>query len=223
MMPIGQQHLTNPEEIRRRFLDSSPLPGFAIIPDFLEASLADSILEEASSVPYATWCGYSPTGRQEDLKAHFCEPNEEAFYVTVHKRPLQPVRRLDEIGKAFAHPEVIAALREITGLPLQAMRPFGSEILTRWTPGSFLNEHTDAGPLSKPTLLVISLSLTRNWHAHFGGSTVFKWDGSSNAVQTWPVFNSAVLFRAHAGSTHWVNKIEEHASDERFTFTLHFT
>ncbi len=223
MTPLSSQTLKQIEEIRKRFVDVVPLPGFAIVPNFLDPHLASSILDEALTVPYSTWCGYSPTGRPEDLRAHFCEPNEEAFYVTVHQRPTRAVRLLDEVGRAFASPDSLETLRQMTGLPITAMRPFGSEILTRWPPGSFLDKHTDAGPPDKPTLLVISLSLTKEWRQDYGGSTVFQWDGSHGEVETWPVFNTAVLFRAHRGSTHWVNRIEDHASHDRFTFTLHFT
>lgn len=223
MMPIAKRLLSAPNEVRERFVGDLPLPDFVVVTDFLETHLASEVLREALDAPYATWCGYSLTGKEADLKAHFCEPNDQAFFVTVHQRPTRPIPLLDKIGKSFAQPEVMQALREMTGLPLNEMRPFGSEILTRWTPGSFLNAHTDAGPKERPTQLVISLSLTANWCPDFGGSTMFKWEGSDQSIETWPLFNSAVLFRAHPGSTHWVNRVEDHARSSRFTFTLHFT
>lgn len=218
--PISSGVLDSKELIRSRFQSQLPLQDFVVLKSFLPGRLAWSIYKEICTSKFSTWCGYSKTGDPDDLESGFIDPNEEWSFVTVHERPLEKIDGLDEFADSFTDPLVLKHLSNLTGLDIESRLSTGSEILTRWRAGHFIAPHTDAGTTDKPTKLVISIALTQNWDESFGGSTHFTWGGKQEVV--WPLFNSAVLFRPHTESVHWVQEIACETAPDRYNFTMHF-
>jgi hypothetical protein len=207
--------------ICRAFQSAEPLPAFAVVGDFLcESRLADA-LAGCRSAELATFCGYSPTGEERDLRNEFREPEEGPVYVTIHERPVRPVPQLLALGESMTAPETLQALQEMTGIELAEQGHRG--VLTCWGPWSFLGPHTDAGPQTRPNRLIISLSLTQGWDSRHGGHTGFAWGGVPPLISLPPRLNTAILFAPHAGSFHWVEQIAGDAPPRvRFTWTMEY-
>lgn len=218
-LPINPSLLGYLRALRALFQSEFPLPGFVVIPDFLTAEALSNALEGCHSAEYATFCGYSPTGDPRDIRAEFCEPREDYTYATIHERPVSEIPQLTRLYEAFATAETRRVLAEMTGIELREIG-FPS-VLTCWGPWSFLEPHTDAGTPSRPTRLVVSLSLTERWDPRHGGATTFWWTGSPRSVTIQPQLNTAVLFAPHPGSFHWVEQIAGDAPPRsRFTWVL---
>jgi Rps23 Pro-64 3,4-dihydroxylase Tpa1-like proline 4-hydroxylase len=141
-------------------------------------------------------------------------------YVTIHQRPRVPVPALETLKSEFEAPATLEALREMTGVEVTEMA--FAPVLTAWGRGTFLEAHTDAGPKTRPTRLVISVSLTEAWSSDYGGTTVWAWT-NEEPLRLVPTSNQAVLFAPSERTRHWVEPVASHAPERaRYTWTLYF-
>jgi hypothetical protein len=220
MNPIDAVHLQRSAAIRSDFIAAHPLPRFAVIPDFVRRDLIDDALAGCKRAHYETFCSYSMTEAGTDARSEFREPDEDAYFLMVHKRSRASIPEIARLRQLFKTPETIAALNGLTDAGITRM--VEPDVLTYWNPGSFLERHTD-DVSDVQFRLVLSVSLTENWQAHYGGATLYAWQDVDRSVRLQPRLNTAVLFVPFAGSYHWVEQVSNDAPPlTRFTWTAFF-
>ena len=218
MNPISRSVLRRLSVHCETFQSDYPLPNFNVIPNFLASELVRGVLPACQTARYRTFCGYSHPNSTV-VKSHFCDPNEEDTYITVHERPIHIIKALNRLHALFKKQETVDALSALTGLTLTNV---GLHVLTSWQPGSFLELHTDYDSRGAARL-ILSLSLTRRWRSEYGGTAVYAWKGLNRSVRITPHCNTAVLFVPFSGSNHWVEQVSPHAPHrQRFTWTIFF-
>jgi Rps23 Pro-64 3,4-dihydroxylase Tpa1-like proline 4-hydroxylase len=220
MNPINPIHMGRSRAIRDDFTSDHPLPGFTVVPNFLRRELIEDALAGCRRAHFESYCTYSVSAEGGDLKSEFREPEESAYYLTVHKRSRIPIPEVARLKELLRRKESIAALNEFTGAGVTEM--FESDVLTYWNPGSFLSQHTDDVP-SIHFRLAISVSLTEDWQPAYGGTTLYAWRGLDRCICFQPQLNAAVIFAPFSGSDHWVEQVSNDAPPlTRFTWTTFF-
>lgn len=218
--PINPIHLGRSAIIRDDFLCDRPLPRFAVIPEFVRRELIEDALAGCKRTNFETYCGFSMTEDGADLKSEYRQPDESLYYVTIHQRSRTPIPEIVRLREEFQTAEAIAALNEFTNAGITQM--YEPDVLTYWSPGSFLERHTDDVPGTN-FRLILSVSLTENWERAYGGATLYGWSGLDREVRLQPRLNTAVLFVPFSGSDHWVEQISNDAPAlTRFTWTAFF-
>jgi len=221
MNPIHPVHLRRGATLRNEFVSNHPLPRFTVIPDFVRRELIEDALAGCKRAHFETYCGYSMTEDGADLKSQYREPDESAYYVTIHKRSRTPIPEIVRLKDLFRTAESIAALNELTDAGITRM--YEPDVLTYWSPGSFLERHTDDVPHTH-FRLVLSVSLTERWGPAYGGATLYAWKALHRHVRLQPRLNTAVMFVPFAGSDHWVEQVSNDAPVlTRFTWTAFFS
>jgi len=220
MNPINPIHLRCSPTIREAFVSDHPLPRFAVIPDFVQSELIDDALAGCKRAHFETYCGYSMTEDGKDMKSGYREPDESAYYVTIHKRSRTPIPEIARLKDLFRTGETIAALNALTDSGITRM--LEPDVLTYWSPASFLERHTDDVP-DTHLRLVLSVSLTEGWEPAYGGATLYAWSNLDRRVRLQPRLNTAVLFAPSSTSDHWVEQVSNDAPPlTRFTWTAFF-
>jgi Rps23 Pro-64 3,4-dihydroxylase Tpa1-like proline 4-hydroxylase len=218
-MQIWSDHLVEyTSQLHREFHSNEAKPrNLVSVHPFLNANVAEQILDELKTHEFHQWVAY--IGENGQPKAHFQSYLDDKLYISVHRRSEHKIRTIDLLCESLGKETFCDLLKEMTGIQVSELLPFGSSICHLMGPTDFLREHTDFGPPSRRTEIVISLSFCKNWLPEYGGITEFKWD---TAIQKVPTFNEAIIFAPHEDSMHCVFPIALHAPLTRFTMTLHY-
>ena len=204
-----------------QFAQPDPLPGLVVVPDFLSPAALQLALTAADTAELDTFCGHADPQDPGNLRNEFFKPVPDRVYCTIHQRPRKRSAAMKSLHAAFCAPPMLEQMRQLSGEPIGDSN-HGS-VLTAWGPWSFLREHCDFGDPQQPNLLVVSLSLTCEWSPEFGGMTGFAWNGRPPVLRVAPTLNTAVVFRPHKGSIHWVEQIAGTAPRrQRYTWTMEY-
>ena len=218
--PFRRSLFSQLPELNRAFLAPVPLPQFVIVRNLLAAPLLSSVVAACERATYSTYCAYLSSTESGRAEARFVTPNEYDLYVTIHERSPDVIPEIQQLQELFSREETINAISRLTSIPLQRLVP--PSVLSCWGPGSFFEAHTDYNP-HRPARLVLSLSLTTQWQASYGGSTVYSWSNTDAAVRLQPRLNRGVLFVPSRQSVHWVEQVAAAAPPRRrFTWTASF-
>src|SRR5262245_25049157 len=101
MNPINPGHLTRSAVIRRAFFADEPLPRFAVLPNFVRRELIEHALAGCKRALFETFCGYSMTADGADVKSGFREPDENVYFVTIHKRSRAAIPEVVHLRESF--------------------------------------------------------------------------------------------------------------------------
>lgn len=215
-MSLPIQDVLNPldeEALRRDFARAQPFPHFCV-DGLLRPEFAERVARAFPTFDEARKLGVSFRAVNETGKVQ----------VTDTARFPDPIRELDA---ALAHPEFLALLSRVTGIPGLLADPErtggGMHLMA---PGARLDVHVDFNRLSEQGLfrrLNILVFFNRPWHASWGGQTEL-WD---EKVETRhhayePGFNRCVLFQTSEISFHGVAPVTSPPGHDRRSFAAYY-
>ncbi len=194
------------------------MPGLLKLEALLDEATSAAAVAACQNVRFAPWYCYLAGGKRIDC---FGVPPADLDCLAVDFRPVAPREDapfFEAIASRFSGDRNKQFFSDISGVDLSGTD--ATWMLISWRPTTFTVPHTDQVP-GRPTRLVVSLSLTADWHESFGGITHFRWEGRNDAYTVYPRANDAIVFRPFPGSLHWVEPISLAApANKRYSLTI---